>query len=83
MRDPLPLPLDSKYHMFCFLIVTDVVFLINFDVNELTRSSISVSRCTEVVLDFNIYGFKPKVGNSLSFVNFVSKLVCLIKSPIA
>ena len=21
MRDPLPLPLDSKYHMFCFLII--------------------------------------------------------------
>ena len=21
MRDPLPLPFDSKYHMFCFLII--------------------------------------------------------------
>ena len=21
MRDPLPLPLDSKYHMLCFLII--------------------------------------------------------------
>ena len=21
MREPLPLPLDSKYHMFCFLII--------------------------------------------------------------
>ena len=21
MRDPLPLPLDSKYHMFCFLFI--------------------------------------------------------------
>ena len=21
MRDPLPLPLDSKYHMFCFLVI--------------------------------------------------------------
>ena len=21
MRDPLPLPLDSRYHMFCFLII--------------------------------------------------------------
>ena len=50
--------------------VTDVVFLINFDVNELTRSSISASRCTKVVLDFILSGFKPKVGNSLSFVNF-------------
>ena len=51
-------------------IVTDVVFLINFDVNELTRSSISASRRTKVVLDFILSGFKPKVGNSLSFVNF-------------
>ena len=50
--------------------VTDVVFLINFDGNELTRSSISASRCTKVVLDFILSGFKPKVGNSLSFVNF-------------
>ena len=50
--------------------VTDVVFLINFDGNELTRFSISASRCTKVVLDFILSGFKPKVGNSLSFVNF-------------
>ena len=55
--------LDDSY-------VTDVVFLINFDGNELTRFSISVSRCTKVVLDSILSGFKPKVGNSLSFVNF-------------
>ena len=53
-----------------FVYVTDVVFLINFDGHELTRLNFSVSRCTEVVLDFLLSGFKPKVGISLSFVIF-------------
>ena len=35
-----------------------------YDWNELTRSCISVSRCTNLVLDFILSGFKPKVGIS-------------------
>ena len=78
---------DSVDHMFSLYLtvcnVTDVGFLINFDVNELTQSSISASHCTKVVLDFILSGFKPKVKIPFRSSIFVSKLVCPIKSPIA
>ena len=37
MRHPLPLPLDSKYHMFCFLIIKQsrvCKFSVRFDLQN-------------------------------------------------
>ena len=47
MRDPLPLPLDSKYNMFCFLIINRsrvCIFSIRFDLHKFPMLSLTDNR---------------------------------------
>ena len=59
MRDPLPLPLDSKYHMFCFLIIkqSQVKISVHFDLQKFPKLPLTVNRnaCNPSTFQLMVY----------------------------
>ena len=60
MRDPFPLPLDSKYHMFCILIIKQSrVFKISvrFDLQKFPMLPLTVNRnaCNPLIFQLMVY----------------------------
>ena len=60
MRDPLPLPLDSKYHMFCFLIIKQSRLCkvsVRFDLQKIPMLPLTVNRnaCNPSIFQLMVY----------------------------
>ena len=60
MRDPLPLPLDSKYHMFCCLIIKQSLVCkisVRFDLQKCPMLLLTVNRnpCDPCAFQLMVY----------------------------
>ena len=60
MRDPLPMPLDSKNHMFCFLIIKQsrvCKISVLFDLQKFPKLLLTVNRnaCNPSIFQLMIY----------------------------
>ena len=62
MRDPVPLTLDSKYHMFCFLIiklslVCKISVSVHFDLQKFLMLPLTVNRnaCNPSIFQLMVY----------------------------
>ena len=60
MRDPLPLTLDSKYHMFCFLIIKlsrVCKISVHFDLQKFPMLPLTVNRnaCNPSIFQLMVY----------------------------